>query len=154
MLLLAPGENVLAQAATPDAHEQLKSGKQQRKAQIAMRQGWPLRPPVAVQTNTTESRPPLRGREHSLDGEFDPGSGQTLAACVTHASRTRRPLRGAASGGRVSNTWSTYPTGGGYLSEMGDNPAYVPTARALGGKAGRKARRRGRGARRVSYLAG
>jgi hypothetical protein len=23
-----------------------------------------------------------------LDGEFDPGSGRTLAACVTHASRT------------------------------------------------------------------
>jgi len=25
----------------------------------------------------------------SLDGEFDPGSGRTLAACLTHASRTR-----------------------------------------------------------------
>src|ERR1700683_1868268 len=24
-----------------------------------------------------------------LDGEFDPGSGRTLAACLTHASRTR-----------------------------------------------------------------
>ncbi len=23
-----------------------------------------------------------------LNGEFDPGSGQTLAACLTHASRT------------------------------------------------------------------
>ncbi|NBP54384.1 MAG: hypothetical protein EBU67_08890 [Actinobacteria bacterium] len=23
-----------------------------------------------------------------LDGEFDPGSGRTLAACLTHASRT------------------------------------------------------------------
>ncbi len=23
-----------------------------------------------------------------FDGEFDPGSGQTLAACITHASRT------------------------------------------------------------------
>src|SRR5215212_5723853 len=26
-------------------------------------------------------------------GEFDPGSGRTLAACLTHASRTRPPLR-------------------------------------------------------------
>jgi len=25
-------------------------------------------------------------------GEFDPGSGRTLAACLTHASRTERPL--------------------------------------------------------------
>src|SRR5262249_40885029 len=25
---------------------------------------------------------------HDLDGEFDPGSGRTLAACLTHASRT------------------------------------------------------------------
>ena len=36
-------------------------------------------------------------------GEFDPGSGQTLAECIRHASRTS--LR--ASGGRVSNTWVT-----------------------------------------------
>ena len=28
-----------------------------------------------------------RGQE-VLDGEFDPGSGRTLAACLTHASRT------------------------------------------------------------------
>ena len=28
-----------------------------------------------------------------LDGEFDPGSGRTLAACLTHASRTRSILR-------------------------------------------------------------
>ena len=26
-----------------------------------------------------------------LFGEFDPGSGRTLAACLTHASRTERP---------------------------------------------------------------
>src|SRR5690625_7338590 len=38
-------------------------------------------------------------------GEFDPGSGRTLAACLTHASRTVRPLRGYTSGERVSNTW-------------------------------------------------
>ena len=39
-------------------------------------------------------------------GEFDPGSGRTLAACLTHASRTM--ILGACSGGisgeRVSNT--------------------------------------------------
>ena len=40
-------------------------------------------------------------------GEFDPGSGRTLAACLTHASRTERPLacKGYSSGERVSNTW-------------------------------------------------
>ena len=37
------------------------------------------------------------------NGEFDPGSGRTLAACFIHASRTIRPLRGYISGGRVSN---------------------------------------------------
>lgn len=39
-------------------------------------------------------------------GEFDPGSGRTLAACLTHASRTM--MTGACfgwiSGERVSNT--------------------------------------------------
>ena len=37
--------------------------------------------------------------ESKFNGEFDPGSGRTLAACLTHASRTN--LR--VSGGRVSN---------------------------------------------------
>lgn len=37
-------------------------------------------------------------------GEFDPGSGRTLAACLTHASRAVRPFRGYTSGERVSNT--------------------------------------------------
>ena len=40
-------------------------------------------------------------------GEFDPGSGRTLAACLTHASRARKFLREFPSGGRVSNTWAT-----------------------------------------------
>ncbi len=39
-----------------------------------------------------------------FDGEFDPGSGRTLAACLTHASRAERPFRGYSSGERVSNT--------------------------------------------------
>ena len=30
-----------------------------------------------------------RAIEQVLVGEFDPGSGRTLAACLTHASRTR-----------------------------------------------------------------
>ena len=42
-------------------------------------------------------------------GEFDPGSGRTLAACLTHASRTLNPLRWGMSGERVSNTWATCP---------------------------------------------
>jgi len=29
-----------------------------------------------------------RGKPVDIDGEFDPGSGQTLAACLKHASRT------------------------------------------------------------------
>jgi hypothetical protein len=44
-----------------------------------------------------------------FDGEFDPGSGRTLAACLTHASRTERPACGYSSGERVSNTWATCP---------------------------------------------
>ena len=51
--------------------------------------------------------------EHIL-WEFDPGSGWTLAACLTHASRTKH-LRQISSdwsrlwlsGGRVSNAWVT-----------------------------------------------
>ena len=43
-------------------------------------------------------------------GEFDPGSGRTLAACLTHASRTEYKMKLAIfilSGGRVSNAWIT-----------------------------------------------
>ena len=46
-------------------------------------------------------------RVKDLDGEFDPGSGRTLAACLTHASRARSNRwqhRGRPSGERVSNT--------------------------------------------------
>ena len=35
-----------------------------------------------------------------FDGEFDPGSGRTLAACLTHASRTMMHLLGC---GLVAN---------------------------------------------------
>ena len=47
-----------------------------------------------------------------LGGEFDPGSGSTLAACLMHASRA-----GSASadsrGGRVRSAWATCPGAGG-----------------------------------------
>ena len=45
----------------------------------------------------------------SIYGEFDPGSGRTLAACLTHASRTVISACGVISGERVSNTWATCP---------------------------------------------
>ena len=51
-------------------------------------------------------------------GEFDPGSGWTLAACLRHASRTKKPNEDwvlardwnwiLLSGRRVSNTWVIY----------------------------------------------
>ena len=40
------------------------------------------------------------------NGEFDPGSERTLAACFIHASRARKlPSGSEYSGARVSNTW-------------------------------------------------
>ena len=56
---------------------------------------------------------PEKAKDKLFYGEFDPGSGRTLAACLTHASRTdglRGSLRaesGRVSGGRVSNAWVT-----------------------------------------------
>ena len=50
-----------------------------------------------------------------LNGEFDPGSGLTLAARITHASRARAHFpqgRWVPSGERVSNTWATFPIAG------------------------------------------
>ena len=49
------------------------------------------------------------GHELNINGEFDPGSGRTLAACLTHASRTVNRFRAGISGERVSNTWVTCP---------------------------------------------
>ena len=37
-----------------------------------------------------------------FNGEFDSGSGRTLAACLTHASRTMKP---SLLGGLVANGW-------------------------------------------------
>ena len=46
---------------------------------------------------------------YNLNKEFDPGSGRTLAARLTHASRTENieACFDILSGGRVSNTWVT-----------------------------------------------
>ena len=52
----------------------------------------------------------LRSVKIQFFREFDPGSGRTLAACLTHASRTEingmklRQNEINLSGGRVSNT--------------------------------------------------
>ena len=42
----------------------------------------------------------LVGVQLNIYGEFDPGSGRTLAACLTHASRTMKP---SLLGGLVAN---------------------------------------------------
>src|SRR5215213_6948366 len=67
-----------------------------------------LIPVGATKIQPPIDRKPLRRITQGLHGEFDPGSGRTLAACLTHASRAERPLRGYSSGERVSNTWATY----------------------------------------------
>ena len=53
-------------------------------------------------------------RNQTFFWEFDPGSGWTLAACLTHASRTGitrwaklASILSNSSGGRVSNAWVT-----------------------------------------------
>lgn len=51
---------------------------------------------------------PGRGPEEdrpNTGGEFDPGSGSTLAACLMHASRTGSSSDGLR-GGRVRTTWA------------------------------------------------
>jgi hypothetical protein len=45
------------------------------------------------------------GSPGDTGGEFDPGSGSTLAACLMHASRTGWPS-GHLRGGRVRTTWA------------------------------------------------
>ncbi len=67
-------------------------------------------------------------------GEFDPGSGRTLAACLTHASRAVRPLRGYTSGERVSNTWVTCPQLWDKPGKLGLIPDMTWPRMGLGGK--------------------
>src|SRR3954470_13476847 len=67
----------------------------------------------------------------AFHGEFDPGSGRTLAACLTHASRAERPLRGYSSGERGSNTWTTYLSHRNTPGKPGSMPDNVQLRRAL-----------------------
>ena len=45
-----------------------------------------------VRTRRCPARPYGLGWGLCIYGEFDPGSGRTLAACLTHASRTVKPF--------------------------------------------------------------
>jgi len=55
--------------------------------------------PIGSERDTSRSETGDNG------GEFDPGSGSTLAACLMHASRTGWPS-GHLRGGRVRTTWA------------------------------------------------
>ena len=64
-------------------------------------------------------------------GEFDPGSGRTLAACLIHASRAVLFGEQRRTGEEhVSNRAS----GGGYRAERRGNPAYGLAVQAAKGK--------------------
>src|SRR6266540_5754461 len=67
-------------------------------------------------------------------GEFDPGSGRTLAACLTHASRTGIAFRGGVSGERVSNTWVICPVLWDKPGKLGLIPNMTWPRMGLGGK--------------------
>src|SRR6202048_4947035 len=85
-----------------------------------------------------------------LFGEFDPGSGRTLAACLTHASRTERPFRGCSSGERVSNTWVICPALWDKPGKLGLIPDRTTACMGCGGKL----LRCGMGPRPISLLVG
>ena len=72
-----------------------------------------------------------------LYGEFDPGSELTLAACLSHASRTRkRSSEREYSGGRVSNTWGTCPQAGNNPPNGGLIPNVVVSPHGMTTKGG------------------
>ena len=85
-----------------------------------------------------------------LFGEFDSGSGRTLAACLTHASRTERPFRGYSSGERVSNTWVICPALRDKPGKLGLIPDMTTDRMVCGGKL----LRCGMGPRPISLLVG
>ena len=93
---------------------------------------------------------PLFGVGLFLFGEFDSGSGRTLAACLTHASRTERPFRGYSSGERVSNTWVICPALRDKLGKLGLIPDRTTRCMSCGGKL----LRCGMGPRPISLLVG
>ena len=86
-----------------------------------------------------------------IGGEFDPGSGSTLAACLMHASRARA-LSGVLRGGRVRNTWATCPG----VGDSRGKPRVIPhTLRLQSGGARKTLRRRlRRGLRPISWTVG
>ena len=86
-----------------------------------------------------------------IGGEFDPGSGSTLAACLMHASRTGLPS-GGSRGGRVRSTWATCPGAGDSRGKPRAIPRTPPPLWGVGGKALRG--RPGRGLRPISLTAG
>src|SRR4051794_17390062 len=90
------------------------------------------------------------GLVSNIYGEFDPGSGRTLAACLTHASRTVNSLRWGISGERVSNTWATCPRLWDNSKKLGLIPD-ISADRMVGGG---KGFRLGMGPRPISLLVG
>lgn len=94
------------------------------------------------------------GRLHeganTIGGEFDPGSGSTLAACLMHASRTGSSSDGLR-GGRVRNTWVICPVVGASPRKRGVIPHTV--ASRVGGVT-KAVRRRRRSPRPISLLVG
>ena len=115
-------------------------------------------------STATSQRAHRRGHQHAEDGlgdesrrasviggEFDPGSGSTLAACLMHASRARAPS-GVLRGGRVRNTWATCPG----VGDSRGKPRVIPhTLRLQPGGARKTLRRRpGRGLRPISWTVG
>jgi hypothetical protein len=113
----------LAGAVCPAGDRSLKT--EQRKGSCQCGQGSRLRPavlsmhealngqrttPLSVRCQSGRFRPTrLFNRsscpsgERDLDGEFDPGSGRTLAACLKHASRTRSIHSFGSGEDRVAN---------------------------------------------------
>ena len=92
------------------------------------------------------------GCGNDITREFDPGSESTLAARLTHASRTRKwGQLHKYSGVRVSNTWTTCRRVGNNPGKPGLIPHTSPRPPGCGGK---RASGSARGPRPISLLAG
>jgi hypothetical protein len=112
--------------------------------------GWVLECRIASCCQLLSSRLDATKSAIGIYGEFDPGSGRTLAACLTHASRTVNRLRPGISGERVSNTWATCPR----LWDNPGKPGLIPDTTAAGIRGGGKISRSGMGPRPISLLVG
>ncbi len=89
----------------------------------------------------------------NLYGEFDPGSGRTLAACLIHASRATKGegvTLPPESGERVSNTWVTCPG----LWDNDGKPSLIPDDPCVPHGMQGKVFRSGIGPRCISLLVG